>query len=503
VPMVDLAARVMTGESLESLGYGTGLYKTPPYFAVKVPVFSFEKLNDVNSYLGPEMKSTGEVLGVGKTLTEALFKGLCAAGIKLASPKRGGANGVFISVDEHDHLEIVTLAKKLDDLGMKLYATEGTAKAIEKLGIDVEKVDHIGESDEAFKLIESGNISYIVYTGAVYDSTHDHYIALHRRALQLSIACLTSLDTANALADIIASGYTQTNTELVDINNMREKRSLLHFSKMHGSGNDYIFIENFDGKITCPESLCITLCDRNYGAGGCGIVLIEKSDIADAKMRIYNSDGSEGRMAGNSIRCVGKYLYDKGFTNKENLTIETASGVKQLSLYTRNGKVSSVSVDMGKASLHAADIPTKIGSDTVVDIPVKTGENEYNITCVSMGNPHCVIFTDRVDNAPVESVGRQFEHSELFPEGVNTEFIRVVNKSTIKMRVWERGNGETTACGTGACAAVVAATENGLCEKGTDVTVKLRGGDVTVNYTDERVVLTGDAVLVYDGVTEY
>ena len=503
VPMVDLAARVMTGESLESLGYGTGLYKTPPYFAVKVPVFSFEKLNDVNSYLGPEMKSTGEVLGVGKTLTEALFKGLCAAGIKLASPKRGGANGVFISVDEHDHLEIVTLAKKLDDLGMKLYATEGTAKAIEKLGIDVEKVDHIGESDEAFKLIESGNISYIVYTGAAYDSTHDHYIALHRRALQLSIACLTSLDTANALADIIASGYTQTNTELVDINNMREKRSLLHFSKMHGSGNDYIFIENFDGKITCPESLCITLCDRNYGAGGCGIVLIEKSDIADAKMRIYNSDGSEGRMAGNSIRCVGKYLYDKGFTNKENLTIETASGVKQLSLYTRNGKVSSVSVDMGKASLHAADIPTKIGSDTVVDIPVKIGENEYNITCVSMGNPHCVIFTDRVDNAPVESVGRQFEHSELFPEGVNTEFIRVVNKSTIKMRVWERGNGETTACGTGACAAVVAATENGLCEKGTDVTVKLRGGDVTVNYTDERVVLTGDAVLVYDGVTEY
>ena len=503
VPMVDLAARVMTGESLESLGYGTGLYKTPPYFAVKVPVFSFEKLNDVNSYLGPEMKSTGEVLGVGKTLTEALFKGLCAAGIKLASPKRGGANGVFISVDEHDHLEIVTLAKKLDDLGMKLYATEGTAKAIEKLGIDVEKVDHIGESDEAFKLIESGNISYIVYTGAAYDSTHDHYIALHRRALQLSIACLTSLDTANALADIIASGYTQLNTELVDINNMRENRSLLHFSKMHGSGNDYIFIENFDGKITCPESLCITLCDRNYGAGGCGIVLIEKSSVADAKMRIYNSDGSEGRMAGNSIRCVGKYLYDKGYTNKENMTIETASGIKQLSLYTRNGKVSSVSVDMGKAQLSAESIPVKLDSERVVNMPVTVGDNEYSVTCVSMGNPHCVVFTDRVDNAPVESVGRIFEQSELFPEGVNTEFIRVVNKSTVKMRVWERGNGETTACGTGACAAVVAATENGLCEKGTDVTVKLRGGDVTVNYTDERVVLTGDAVLVYDGVTEY
>ena len=242
VPMVDLAARVMTGEKLDSLGYGSGLYKTPPYYAVKVPVFSFEKLNDVNSYLGPEMKSTGEVLGVGKNLTEALFKGLCASGIKLRSPKRGGASGVFISVDEHDHPEIVKLAKKLDDLGMKMYATEGTANAIEQLGIDVERVAQIGESDQAFRLIESGFISYIVYTGAAYDSTVDHYIALHRRALQLGIACLTSLDTANALADIIASGYTEQNTELVDINNMRTSRSILNFSKMHGSGNDYIFI---------------------------------------------------------------------------------------------------------------------------------------------------------------------------------------------------------------------------------------------------------------------
>ncbi|MBR5903890.1 MAG: diaminopimelate epimerase, partial [Clostridia bacterium] len=503
VPMVDLAARVMTGEKLSELGYGSGLYKTPPYYAVKVPVFSFEKLNDVNSYLGPEMKSTGEVLGVGKNLTEALFKGLTAAGIKLRSPKRGGASGVFISVDEHDHPEIVKLAKKLDDLGMKMYATEGTAKAIEQLGIDVEHVAHIGESDQAFRLIESGFISYIVYTGAAYDSTIDHYIALHRRALQLGIACLTSLDTANALADIIASGYTEQNTELVDINNMRTNRSILRFAKMHGSGNDYIFIENFDGAITCPESLYISLCDRNYGAGGCGIVLIEGSNVADAKMRIYNSDGSEGRMAGNSIRCVGKYLYDRDIVKKEQMTIETASGVKHLTLYTRNGKASSVQVDMGAVSVLSADIPVLCDGEKSVGIKLSTSGGEYTGTCVSVGNPHCVIFCDRVDSAPVERVGRELEHSRVFPEGVNTEFIRVVNRNTVKMRVWERGNGETTACGTGACAAVVAAVENGYLDKCKDITVKLRGGDVTVNYDGERVLLTGDAVLVYDGQAEY
>jgi len=449
------------------------------------------------------MKSTGEVLGVGKNLTEALFKGLCASGIKLRSPKRGGASGVFISVDEHDHPEIVKLAKKLDDLGMKMYATEGTANAIEQLGIDVERVAQIGESDQAFRLIESGFISYIVYTGAAYDSTVDHYIALHRRALQLGIACLTSLDTANALADIIASGYTEQNTELVDINNMRTSRSILNFSKMHGSGNDYIFIENFDGKITCPESLCISLCDRNYGAGGCGIVLIEGSEIADAKMRIYNSDGSEGRMAGNSIRCVAKYLYDRDIVKKEQMTIETASGVKQLTLYTRNGKASSVTVDMGEVSLHSADIPVVSTQDKAVGISLSAAGREYTATCVSVGNPHCVIFCDRVDGAPVERVGRELEHSPLFPEGVNTEFIRVVNRNTVKMRVWERGNGETTACGTGACAAVVAAVENGLLDKCRDITVKLKGGDVVVNYDGESVLLTGDAVLVYDGRAEY
>ena len=221
VPMVDIAARVMLGARLTELDYGTGLYKTPPYVAVKVPVFSFEKLTDVNSYLGPEMKSTGEVLGIGKDLTEALFKGLTSAGMMLKSSIHHKNVGVLVSVDKHDLFEVVTLAKKLDDLGFRLYATKDTAESISMLGIDVETIDGIKESDSAFKLLESGEISYIVYTGAVRDDTMDDYIALHRRALQLSIPCLTSLDTANALADIIASRYSEDNTELVDINHMR------------------------------------------------------------------------------------------------------------------------------------------------------------------------------------------------------------------------------------------------------------------------------------------
>jgi carbamoyl-phosphate synthase large subunit len=503
VPMVDVAAKVMLGKPLASMGLGTGLYKTPPYFTVKVPVFSFEKLSDANSMLGPEMKSTGEVLGIGKTLSEALFKGISAAGYVIKSPMQTKGAGVFISVDEHDCLEVVALAKKLDDIGMHIYATEDTAAAIAMLGISVETLPPLKDSDAAFKLLESGKISYIVYTGAVRDGTIDDYIALHRKALQLSIPCFTSLDTANALADVIASRFNLDNTELVDITRMRTSRTRLKFSKMEGSGNDYIFINNMDGKITCPESLCISFCDRSRGIGGDGIVLIEKSDIADAKMRIFNKDGSEGKMAGNSIRCVGKYLYDNGIVRRDELDIETASGIKHLKLYTQDGRVSSVCVDMGKADLSASSLPTTLKAERIIDYPVTIGGRGYRITCVSVGNPHCVVFCDRVEGVDIERVGPQFECADIFPERINTEFIRVVNKNTIKMRVYERGNGETMACGTGACAAVVAAAENGYCNKGEDVTVKLRGGDLTVNYTDERILLTGDARLVYEGEIEY
>lgn len=503
VPMVDLATRVMVGEPLETLGYGTGLYQAPPYYAVKVPVFSFEKLSDVNSYLGPEMKSTGEVLGIGKTLSEALFKGLTSAGITVKSKKEKSALGAFVSVDEHDLDEIVAIAKKMDDIGVKIFATHDTANAVRNLGIEVETVSGIHESEECFKLLESGKIDFIVYTGALFDRTLDDYIALHRRAVQLGIACLTSLDTANALLDIMKSNYNQLNTELIDINNMRKSRDILRFSKMQGTGNDYIFIDNRDGSITSPESLCITFCDRYYGIGGCGIVLIENSDVADSKMRIFNRDGSNGQVAGNAIRCVAKYLYDNDIVKKESITIETEAGIKNLELFIHCGKVSSVKVDMGKADFSCKTLPCTLNEKQLVNYPVKIGDEEYNITCLSIGNPHCVVFRNDIDSLDLELIGPLFENAEIFPERINTEFVRVVNGHTLKMRVYERGNGETTACGTGACAAVAAAVKNGFCKPNDEITVKLKGGDLHIVYTDDGITMSGNAQLIYNGEAEY
>jgi carbamoyl-phosphate synthase large subunit len=452
------------------------------------------------------MKSTGEVLGVGKNLNEALFKGLTAAGRKLTAPDAFHDVGVFLSVDKYDNLESVSLAKKLDDLGFKLYATTETAEHIAHLGTDVEDLGKdISEKnrDKIFKLMEDGKISFLVYTGALMDDTVEDYIALSRKALLLNIPCFTSLDTAMATADIIASRFSQQNTELVDINHMRRMKQVLEFSKMQATGDDYIFIENFNGEIECPESLALQMCDRHYGIGADGMVLIEKSDVADAKMRIFNRDGSEGKMAGNSIRSVAKYLYDNGYAFTEDMTVETAAGVKAMHLFTRDGRVNYVEVDMGPADLRAASLPTTFEDDIILNKAVMIGGQEYNITCCSIGNPHCVVFCDRVDPIDLSVVGPQFEYAEFFPDRINTEFVRVVNDTTLKVRVYERGNGETMACGTGACAAVIAACENGYCRRGDDITVKLPGGDLIVNYTEERVTLSGNTALVFKGMYQY
>ena len=483
VPMVDLAAKVMLGADLIDLGYGTGLYRTPPYCAVKVPVFSFEKLNDANSILGPEMKSTGEVLGLGKTMAEALFKGLTEAGFKVPSPYEKSAAGVLISVEENDYQEIISTAKRFSDLGMTIYATSGTAAAISDIGIEAISVENATESDSITKLMDSGKLNYIIYTGAVKDATVGDYTVLHRRAMQLGIPCLTSIDTANALADIIESRFNLNNTELVNINDMRPWRQKIHFAKMHSCGSDYIFVENFDGKITCPESLCVSLCTEHFGIGGDGIVLIEKSAKADAKMRSFNKDGSESAMAGNNIRCVGKYLYDKGYVRSEYITVETANAVHSLRLYLRDGKVSSVAVDMGRPVFDPAMIPVAVEGASALKYKTVIGEKEYEINCVSVGNPHCVVFCDSIDGIDIETTGPRFEYSELFPERTNAEFVRVVNPTCLRVRVWERGNGATLSCGTGACAAVAAAVENGFCEKGKEITVKFPGGDLSVRYT--------------------
>ena len=498
--MVDIATRVMVGQPLASLGYGTGLYRQPPYVAVKVPVFSFEKLTDANAALSPEMKSTGEVLGLGKNMQEALFKGLVSAGYKVEKEARGG---VLISVNHRDQPEVVDIARKLSEMGFKLYATEGTAIEIARLGTDVEIVGKLGRDNRVFQLLENGRIDYVILTGSTEPTYIRDFIHLNHRCVQLGIPCLTSLDTANALTDILASRYNQRNTELIDICHLRAQRQSFRFAKLQTCGNDYIVLENFHGEITCPESLCVTFCDRHYGIGADGIVLIEGSNQADARIRLFKADGSEDPMSGNALRCVGKYLYDNGIAVREDLRLETDTGIRAVHLYTTNGKVTSASGDMGRALLNTAALRFEIPEKSVVDYPVSIGGQSFNVTCVDLGSPHCVVFCPRVDDVDVALLGPRFERAPYFRERVNTEFIRVVNPSTIKMRVWERGSGETMACGSGACAAVVAAVANGLCEKGKDVTVRVKGGDLVVNYTDERITLTGDAKLVYTGEAVY
>jgi carbamoyl-phosphate synthase large subunit len=284
---------------------------------------------------------------------------------------------------------------------------------------------------------------------------------------------------------------------------MRTAAEDIPFAKMHDCGNDYIFIENFDGRITSPESLCVTLCEHHYGIGADGIVLIEHSDTADAKMRSFNKDGSEGRMAGNNLRCVAKYLYDKKIAVKDVLNIETAEGIKTVHVYTNNGRVGTVSVEMGDIHWNSEQIPAAAPVSPIIDMPYELDGETYRITCLSVGNPHCVIFRKELDALDLEQIGPKLEYAPIFPDRANIEFVRVVDAGTLRVRVWERGNGATLACGTGACAAVVAAVENGFCDKGTDVRVTLPGGDLIVNYTDERVVLTGSANVVFSGTFEY
>ena len=500
VPICEIATTVALGTKLKDLPYGVGIWRDMPYTAVKVPVFSFEKLTDVDTMLGAEMKSTGEVLGIGKNLNEALYKGLLAAGYKL---KKSG--GVFISVRNQDKGEIAAIAKKFYEMRYKLYATKGTAEVLKTEGIKAQVVDKIHEnaSDNTQTLLKSGKVDYIISTSAKGRDPARDSVKIRRLATMNKIPCLTSIDTAGALAECLLGKFSETNTELVDINDMRKDKLKLSFTKMQGSGNDYIYINCFERTVNSPESLSAFLADRHYGIGGDGIVLICPSDAADAKMRMFNLDGSEGKMCGNAIRCVAKYLYDKGIVKKNEMRIETLSGIKTLNVFTSDGKVSSASVDMGKAVFKAKEIPVILGKkDKVIDEKVEIGGAHYRITCVSMGNPHCVVFTDDIASVDIQRLGPLFEYDRMFPERVNTEFVKVVGPNRLEMRVYERGSGETLACGTGACAAAAAAVVNGYAKEGEDIKVSLPGGELTVNYTKKAVIMTGDAKLVFEGVVE-
>lgn len=272
---------------------------------------------------------------------------------------------------------------------------------------------------------------------------------------------------------------------------------------MHGCGNDYIYFNCFTQTIKSPETLAIKVSDRHFGIGGDGIILVCPSKIADAKMRMFNSDGSEGKMCGNGIRCVGKFLYDNNLIDldKKEVTIETLSGIKKLQVFKENNEVKFLTVDMGNPILTPSLIPVKtnLNIKKFINMPIKINAVTYNINCVSMGNPHCVVFLEDIKNIKIEKIGPLFENNDMFPEGVNTEFVEILDRKNLKMRVWERGSGETLACGTGACAVAVAAVENGFCDKNEDIKIKLKGGELTIKYTDDTVYMTGCAEKVFEG----
>lgn len=276
----------------------------------------------------------------------------------------------------------------------------------------------------------------------------------------------------------------------------------MKFYKMQGAGNDYIYFDCMKKELPNPEELSVKLSDRHFGIGGDGIILLCPSKIADCKMRMFNADGSEGKMCGNGVRCVAKLAHDLGYVRKDTCRVETLSGIKTLEFsLDKCGKVAFAKVDMGAAILDGEKIPSKFTGNSVVGKPLAVDGVEYKITLVSMGNPHCVVFSDP-DNIDLENIGRKFEFNPAFPERINTEFVKKVGKNELKMRVWERGSGETLACGTGACAAAVAACLNGLCDKGAEITVHLSGGDLKILYNDKSVLMTGGATLVFTGDIE-
>ncbi len=273
----------------------------------------------------------------------------------------------------------------------------------------------------------------------------------------------------------------------------------MRFTKMQGLGNDYVYVNCFRENVENPSEMAIKVSDRHFGIGSDGLILIKPSEVADFRMDMYNADGSQAEMCGNGIRCVAKYVYDYGLTDQTEISVETLAGIKYLKLQIADGKVSRITVNMGQPELVPDKIPVQAGGDRVVDEPIVVNGVTYKMTCVSMGNPHCIVFVDDTADFPLEEIGPMFENHERFPKRVNTEFIQILNRNEVNMRVWERGSGETLACGTGACASAVACVLNGLTED--EITLHLLGGDLSVRWDQEEnlVYMTGPATVVFDG----
>ena len=276
----------------------------------------------------------------------------------------------------------------------------------------------------------------------------------------------------------------------------------MKFTKMHGIGNDYVYVNCFKEEVKNPAAVARFVSDRHFGIGSDGLILIRPSEKGDCTMDMYNLDGSQGAMCGNGVRCIAKYVYDYGLTDKTTITIETKGGIKELDLTVEDGKVTWVKVDMEAPITKASQIPAIYDDlDEVIDQPVIVDGKEYNITCISMGNPHAIVYMDDLRNLDIEKIGPKFENHIAFPDRINTEFVKVIDRHTLQMRVWERGSGETLACGTGACAVAVASTLNGLVDEDQPVTVKLLGGDLQIlwNRQENLVYMTGPATTVFDG----
>lgn len=278
----------------------------------------------------------------------------------------------------------------------------------------------------------------------------------------------------------------------------------LSFVKMEGCGNDYVYVNGFTQKVIKEDKAALVrkLSDRHFGIGGDGVIFINPSDIAEFEMEMYNADGSRGEMCGNGIRCVAKFVYDEGLTDKKEITVESFGKIKYLTLFEEDGEIRSVRVNMGEPILEAEEIPVVCDHSPVVDEPIEVCGRDYRMTCVSMGNPHAVVFVDDTDSFPLEQIGPYFENHVRFPRRTNTEFVQVINRNYVKMRVWERGSGETLACGTGCCATAVACVLNGLTDE--KITVEVLGGKLEIEWDREKnlVWMTGPATRVFRGTVE-
>ncbi len=275
------------------------------------------------------------------------------------------------------------------------------------------------------------------------------------------------------------------------------------FTKMHGTGNDYVYVDLFRQKLENQAEVARVVSDRHFGIGADGLICIAPSETADCRMIMYNADGSEGAMCGNGIRCVAKYVYDHGIVRKDHMSVETKSGIKQLELTVEDGKAVYVKVNMGEAVLKPSEIPVQAEGEDFIARQIEAGGKTYTVTCVSMGNPHCVVFTEGIDGMDLEKTGPLFENHPLFPDRINTEFVEVLDDHTLKMRVWERGSGETISCGTGTCAATVAAVLNGHCPRGEEIEVRIRGGALYDTYLENgEVLMKGPATEVFQGEIE-